>query len=210
MGKRVAADEHAGHDHGVLPGWPRIYAALAAALAAEACHWFGGDGANATLQYLGMALAVLGIALSGLGVYKAGIKDLLRFKLGIGRRRIPVHIGMRVQDAAAYERLCDRWLEEHRPAERPRYFLLYRLEAGAIAPLLFTEPRDAELRQLSWGQQLVTLSLEARDALAPQLQAALRRLGNLVVVVLTQVIGRAIGLVGRGVLQGLGRSVSRG
>jgi hypothetical protein len=88
--------------------------------------------------------------------------------------------------------------------------LLYRLEAGAIAPLLLTEPRDAELRQLGWGQQLVTLSLEARDALAPQLQAGLRRLGDLVVVVLTQVIGRAIGLVGRGVLQGLGRSVSRG
>jgi len=74
--------DHA-HDHGVLPGWPRIYAALAAALAAEACHWFGGDGANSTLQYMGMALAVLGIALSGLGVYKAGLKDLLRFKLGI-------------------------------------------------------------------------------------------------------------------------------
>lgn len=67
----------------MLPGWPRIYAALAAALAAEACHWFGGDDANSTLQYLGMALAVLGIALSGLGVYKAGLKDLLRFKLGI-------------------------------------------------------------------------------------------------------------------------------
>ncbi|MGE8444165.1 MAG: heavy metal translocating P-type ATPase [Comamonas testosteroni] len=74
--------DHA-HDHGVLPGWPRIYAALAAALAAEACHWFGGDGTNSTLQYLGMALAVLGIALSGLGVYKAGLKDLLRFRLGI-------------------------------------------------------------------------------------------------------------------------------
>lgn len=76
-------DDHAGHDHGVLPGWPRIYAALAAALAAEACHWFGGDGTNTVLQYLGMALAVVGIALSGLGVYKAGIKDLFRFKLGI-------------------------------------------------------------------------------------------------------------------------------
>ena len=87
---------------------------------------------------------------------------------------------------------------------------LYRLEEGAIAPVMLTEPRDAELRQLSWGQQLVTLSLEARDALAPQLQSALRQLGDLVVVVLTQVIGRAIGLVGRGVLQGLGRSVSRG
>jgi Cd2+/Zn2+-exporting ATPase len=85
--KSQAHDEGDGHDHahdhGVLPGWPRIYAALAAALAAEACHWFGGDGANSTLQYLGMALAVLGIALSGLGVYKAGLKDLLRFKLGI-------------------------------------------------------------------------------------------------------------------------------
>ncbi|MFM8975715.1 MAG: DUF3685 domain-containing protein, partial [Vulcanococcus sp.] len=53
--------------------------------------------------------------------------------------------------------------------------LLYRLDGGAIAPIRFTEPRDAELRQLSWGQQLVTLALEARDALAPQLQAALRQ-----------------------------------
>ena len=70
-----------GHDHGVLPGWPRIYAALVAALAAEACHWFGD--ANPALQYLGMALAVIGIGLSGLGVYKAGLKDLFRFKLGI-------------------------------------------------------------------------------------------------------------------------------
>ena len=72
------------------------------------------------------------------------------------------------------------------------------------------EPRDPELRQLSWSQQVVTLALEARDALAPQLRTALRRLGDLVVVLLTQVIGRAIGLVGRGILQGMGRSVSRG
>ena len=88
--------------------------------------------------------------------------------------------------------------------------LLYRLEAGSITPLLLTEPRDAELRQLSWSQQVITLSLEARDALAPQLQSFFRRLGDLVVVVLTQVIGRAIGLVGRGILQGMGRSISRG
>ncbi len=88
--------------------------------------------------------------------------------------------------------------------------LLYRLQAGAITPLLLTEPRDAELRQLSWSQQVITLSLEARDALAPQLQSFLRRVGDLVVVVLTQVIGRAIGLVGRGILQGMGRSVGRG
>jgi hypothetical protein len=88
--------------------------------------------------------------------------------------------------------------------------LLYRLEAGAITPLLLTEPRDLELRRLGWVQQLVTLTLESRDALAPQVQAFFRRLGDLVVVVLTQVIGRAIGLVGRGILQGMGRSVGRG
>ena len=87
--------------------------------------------------------------------------------------------------------------------------LLYRLDQGAIAPLLLTEPRDQELKQLGWLQQLVTLALETRDAVAPQLRDLLRRLGDLVVVVLTQVIGRAIGLVGRGILQGMGRSVGR-
>jgi hypothetical protein len=88
--------------------------------------------------------------------------------------------------------------------------LLYRLRDGAIVPLEQTEPRDAELRQLSWGQQAITLVLEARDALAPQVQSLFKRLGDLLVVVLTQVIGRAIGLVGRGILQGMGRTVSRG
>jgi hypothetical protein len=88
--------------------------------------------------------------------------------------------------------------------------LLYGLKQGAIVPIEHMEPRDRELQQLSWGQQLITLVLEGRDALAPQVQALFRRLGDLVVVVLTQVIGRAIGLVGRGILQGMGRSIGRG
>jgi hypothetical protein len=57
---------------------------------------------------------------------------------------------------------------------------------------------------------MVTLALEARDALAPQVQGLLRAFGDLVVVVLTQVVGRAIGLVGRGIAQGMGRSLGRG
>ena len=87
--------------------------------------------------------------------------------------------------------------------------LLYRLQGGAITPLLLTEPRDQELRRLGWLQQLVTLALESRDAIAPQLHALIRRTGDLVGLVLTQVIGRAIGLVGRGILQGMGRSLGR-
>ena len=86
---------------------------------------------------------------------------------------------------------------------------LFRLEAGAIDTITLTEPRDRELRQLPWLQQLVTLALEARDALAPQVQSLIRGFGDLVVVVLTQVVGRAIGLVGRGIAQGMGRSLGR-
>jgi hypothetical protein len=102
-----------------------------------------------------------------------------------------------------------RWFE--RPVQLyESQRLLYGLQGGAIVPLARTEPRDGELRQLSWPQQLVTLLLEARDALAPQVRALLRRLGDLLVVVLTQVIGRGIGLVGRGIVQGMGRSIGRG
>lgn len=87
---------------------------------------------------------------------------------------------------------------------------LYRLEQGAIETVDLLEPRDQELRQLGWLQQGVTLALESRDALAPQLRSLVRGLGALLVMLLTQVVGRAIGLIGRGILQGMGRSVGRG
>ncbi|MFL0731727.1 MAG: DUF3685 domain-containing protein, partial [Prochlorococcus sp.] len=88
--------------------------------------------------------------------------------------------------------------------------LLYRLRNGSIEPLLLTEPRDEELSQLGWLQKQVALLLEARDALAPSMQALIKRFGDLMVVVLTQVLGRAIGLVGRGIAQGMGRSLRGG
>ncbi len=87
--------------------------------------------------------------------------------------------------------------------------LFYRLSKGNIEPIQITEPRDDELRQLDWWQQQVALLVETRDAIAPQLQALIRKLGNLMVLVLTQIIGRAIGLVGRGIAQGMGRTMGR-
>jgi len=87
---------------------------------------------------------------------------------------------------------------------------LYCLQGGAIRIEQLTEPRDQELKRLGWLQQWVTLCLETRDALAPQVQSLMRGLGDLLVVVLTKVVGRAIGLVGRGVAQGMGRSFGRG
>ena len=87
---------------------------------------------------------------------------------------------------------------------------MFQLRAGRIEPLQLTEPRDRELNSLGWWQRQVALVLETRDALAPQVQALVRRLGDLAVVLLTQVLGRAIGLVGRGIAQGMGRSLGRG
>lgn len=83
------------------------------------------------------------------------------------------------------------------------------LEAGTIQCVQLLEPRDQELRQLGPLQQLVTLALETRDALAPQVHNLLRSAGRVVVVLLTEVVGRAIGLVGRGIMQGMGRSFGR-
>ena len=87
---------------------------------------------------------------------------------------------------------------------------LFQLRGGRIEPLQLMEPRDQELNSLGWWQRQVALLLETRDALAPQVQSLLRRLGDLAVVLLTQVLGRAIGLVGRGIAQGMGRSLGRG
>ena len=87
---------------------------------------------------------------------------------------------------------------------------LFQLRQGRIEPLQLTEPRDQELNQLGWWQRQVALLVETRDALAPQVQALVKRLGDLMVVVLTQVVGRAIGLIGRGIAQGMGRSLGRG
>ena len=86
---------------------------------------------------------------------------------------------------------------------------MFRLEAGAIETVDLTEPRDRELRQLGLLQQLVTLEQTGPAAHQLNLQSLVRTVGDLVVVVLTQVIGRAIGLVGRGIAQGMGRSFHR-
>ena len=87
--------------------------------------------------------------------------------------------------------------------------ILFIFKEGTIEPLILTEPRDDELSQLNWIQQQVALLLEARDALSPQIQAFVKRFGDLMVVLLTQVLGRAIGLIGRGIAQGMGRSLGR-
>ena len=67
-------------------------------------------------------------------------------------------------------------------------------------------PRNQELQNLEGVQLTVTLVLELQDAIAPRLKSAIAFIGSGFVYVLTNVIGRGIGLIGRGVVQGIGNA----
>ena len=84
-----------------------------------------------------------------------------------------------------------------------RYELFVFTPRG-IAKISIYAPRSQELAQLSGIPLLVTLALEFRDAIAPRLKSFLSFVGSGIVFVLTQVIGRGLGLIGRGILQGIG------
>ncbi len=84
-----------------------------------------------------------------------------------------------------------------------RYELFVFTPRG-IAKISIYAPRGQELAQLSGIPLIVTLALEFRDAIAPRIKSLLSFVGSGVVFVLTQVIGRGLGLIGRGILQGIG------
>ena len=88
--------------------------------------------------------------------------------------------------------------------------LYYTVKNNIIEKIIILEPRDDELRKLDWAQRQIAFIIELRDALSPQLQAIIQYFGDLLVLVLTKVIGRSIGLIGRGIAQGMGKNLSKG
>jgi Protein of unknown function (DUF3685) len=85
--------------------------------------------------------------------------------------------------------------------------VLFVFNGRGIRKVSIYAPRAQELEQLSGVQQTMTLLLESRDAIAPRLRSVVAFVGRGVVYVLTQVIGRGIGLIGRGIVQGIGNSL---
>ncbi|MEO1210882.1 MAG: DUF3685 domain-containing protein [Cyanobacteria bacterium J06638_20] len=65
-------------------------------------------------------------------------------------------------------------------------------------------PRRDELEDLTGVPYAVTLVLETRDAIAPRLRSSFSVVGSALVYVLTEVLGRSIGLIGRGIIKGVG------
>lgn len=96
------------------------------------------------------------------------------------------------------------WLEPKAIFES-QYSLLQFSSVGLVCTSIYA-PRHADLATLeglAWG---VTMVLELRDALAPRVRALVAWLGTIVVYVLTNVIGRALGLIARGISDGVGTS----
>ncbi|MDL5052585.1 DUF3685 domain-containing protein [Oscillatoria laete-virens NRMC-F 0139] len=86
-------------------------------------------------------------------------------------------------------------------------YVLLALDYRGIKKVKIYHPRRQELERLRGVRYAVTLLLEARDAIAPRIRAILSFLGSGVIYLLTQIVGRGIGLIGRGILQGLGSSI---
>jgi hypothetical protein len=87
-------------------------------------------------------------------------------------------------------------------------YRLFVFHGRGIKSTAIYASRKSELEQLSGLQLAVTITLEARDAIAPRVRSVLSVVGSGVIYVLTEVVGRGIGLIGRGVLKGLGNAWS--
>ncbi|MEO0407772.1 MAG: DUF3685 domain-containing protein [Cyanobacteria bacterium P01_A01_bin.135] len=81
---------------------------------------------------------------------------------------------------------------------------LFRLGPIGVEERFIYMPRRRELERLQGLPFTVTLLLELRDALAPRFQALVSWAGKLAVYLLTEVLGRGLGLIGRGILRGIG------
>lgn len=121
------------------------------------------------------------------------------------RRIISTRDVTRFRNELSWRYRWDALINEPKAIFESQYRLL-ALAPGGIQILWIYAPRQQELAALSGFPYVLTLALETRDAIAPRLRTTLAWLGSGVVFVLTELIGRGIGLVGRGVAKGIGNT----
>ncbi|MBD2060138.1 DUF3685 domain-containing protein [Oculatella sp. FACHB-28] len=109
----------------------------------------------------------------------------------------------RFRNNLSWKYRLEKYLGEPKAIFESQYplFILY---GRGIQRVAVYAPRAQELEQLSGLQFTVTLALETRDAIAPRFRSAISFVGTGLIYVLTEVIGRGIGLIGRGILKGVG------
>ncbi|APB33027.1 Response regulator receiver domain protein (CheY) [Gloeomargarita lithophora Alchichica-D10] len=111
---------------------------------------------------------------------------------------------LRNQLSQRYRWQC--YWDEPRAIFESRYQLL-RIHQQAIVLYPVYAGRTAELAQLQGIPWLVTLWLEFQDAIAPVLRAVANYIGRTSAYLLTRIVGRGLGLIGRGILQGIGSTL---
>ncbi|BAY94638.1 MULTISPECIES: DUF3685 domain-containing protein [unclassified Tolypothrix] len=119
------------------------------------------------------------------------------------RRLISTREIERFRNDLSWKYRLNNYINEPTAIFESRYELFVFAPRG-IAKTSIYAPRNQELTQLSGMPLVVTLLLEFRDAIAPRLKSLLAIFGSGIVFILTQVIGRGLGLIGRGILQGIG------
>ena len=149
---------------------------------------------NLTIQ---MANAVMQPLLNRFG-------DLESMKSGFYDRRLLSSREIeRFRNDLSWRYRIDRYLNEPQAIFESQYRLFVLTDYG-IKRIAIYAPRPAELEQLAGIPLAVTLTLEVRDALVPRLRSATTFIGSGIVYLLTEIIGRGIGLIGRGIVKGIG------
>jgi DNA-binding NarL/FixJ family response regulator len=132
------------------------------------------------------------------------IKQLFYDKRLLSSREIE-----RFRNQLSWKYRVEQWIGEPQAIFESRFNLLIFQDSGIVKTSIYA-PRNAELAALSGVQYAVTLALETRDAIAPRLSATISLVGSGLVYVLTEVIGRGLGLIGRGVVKGIGNALQDG
>lgn len=128
--------------------------------------------------------------------------DLLKKNL-YQRRMMTSRDIARFRNDLSWRYRWDGLINEPKAIFESQYRLFGFTERGIQTQIIYASRRD-ELDRLSGLQRAVTLAVETRDAVAPRFRSAVSLVGSGLVYVLTDVIGRGLGLIGRGILRGVG------
>ncbi len=120
-----------------------------------------------------------------------------------GRQLISTREIERFRNDLSWKYRLKNYINEPKAVFESRYELFVIAPRG-IANTSVYAPRNQELVKLSNIPLMVTLLLEFSDAIAPRLKSLLAVFGSGIVFILTQIVGRGLGLIGRGILQGIG------
>lgn len=86
-------------------------------------------------------------------------------------------------------------------------YLLLTFAYQGIVKTNLSHPRQEELKQLQGLSWLVTISIELVDSLARGAQSLADIFGKALVYILTEILGKGLGLIAKGILQGIGKKI---